>query len=125
MIRALHSRIPISDRDGFTLVEVLVVMVIITIGILPLALVQTRARQEVTEADRFTQAMTVAQEQIEWAKGMGFNQAVADSGTDGAVFWRTSIDSMDFGMSRVRVTVIFPQGSRPDTLRVASLVSMR
>lgn len=125
MIRARHARIPRPDRDGFTLVEVMVVLVIITIGILPLALVQTRARQEVGEADRFTQAMTIAQEQLEWAKGLGFASAAADSGTEGAVFWRTQVDSLDFGLNRVRVTVIFPQGATDDTLSVASLVSMR
>jgi prepilin-type N-terminal cleavage/methylation domain-containing protein len=123
MIRA--PRLRRRDRDGFTLVEVLVVMVIITIGILPLALVQTRARQEVTEADRFTQAMTVAQEQLEWTKGLGFNGVMADSGTTSGVFWRTDVDSLDFGLRRVRVTVIFNQGVMPDTMSVASLVSMR
>ena len=125
MTRARHPHIPAPARDGFTLVEDLVVLLIITIGILPLALVQTRARQEVSEADRFTQAMSVAQERLEWTKGMGFNGAAPDSGTDGAVFWRTSVDSVDFGLNRVRVTVIFPQGATTDTLNVASLVSMR
>ncbi len=123
MIRNLQPRLP--ARDGFTLVEVLVVMVIITIGILPLALVQTRARQEVSEADRFTQAMVVAQEQLEWAKGLGFADAAASSGNDGNVAWTTQVDSLEFGLSRVRVTVIFNQGSRPDTLNMASLISMR
>jgi prepilin-type N-terminal cleavage/methylation domain-containing protein len=125
MTRARHPHIPAPARDGFTLVEVLVVLVIITIGILPLALVQTRARQEVSEADRFTQAMSLAQERLEWSKGLGFANAAADSGTEGAVFWRTEVDSMDFGLNRVRVTVIFPQGGVIDTLSVASLVSMR
>ena len=113
------------DRDGFTLVEVLVVMVIITIGILPLAMVQTRARQEVSEADRFTQAMNVAQEQLEWTKGMGFENAVPGSGTDGAVSWTTGVEDLDVGLRRVTVTVIFPQGSQPDTLQIAALLSIR
>lgn len=124
MTRAPRPRRDLN-RDGFTLVEVLVVMVIITIGILPLALVQTRARQEVTEADRFTQAMTMAQEQLEWAKGMGFANAVPDSGNADGVFWQTNVEDIDLGLRRVSVTVIFSQGSRPDTLQMASLLSMR
>ena len=114
-----------GDRDGFTLVEVLVVMVIITIGILPLAMVQTRARQEVSEADRFTQAMNVAQEQLEWTKGMGFENAIPSAGTDGAVSWTTGVEDLDVGLRRVSVTVIFPQGSQPDTLQIAALLSIR
>jgi len=124
MMRAQHLR-RIRDRDGFTLVEVLVVMVIITIGILPLVLVQVRARQEVTEADRFTQAMTVAQEQLEWIKGMGFDTAAPDSGSRSGVTWQTQVEDLDLGLRRVSVTVIFPQGATPDTLQMASLLSMR
>ena len=121
-----RGRLPLTgDRDGFTLVEVLVVMVIITIGILPLAMVQTRARQEVSEADRFTQAMNVAQEHLEWTKGMGFDNAVPDSGVDGAVSWRVGVDDLDVGLRRITVTVIFPQGSQPDTMQIAALLSIR
>ncbi len=114
-----------AGRDGFTLVEVMVVMVIITIGILPLALVQTRARQEVGEANRFTQAMSVAQEQLEWTKGLGFEDAVADSGMTGAIAWRTRVEDLDVGLRRLEVTVIFPQGADTDTLQMASLLSIR
>ena len=128
MMRAPRSRGPrplAGDRDGFTLVEVLVVMVIITIGILPLAMVQTRARQEVSEADRFTQAMNVAQEQLEWTKGMGYENAIPGSGTDGLVAWNTAVEDLDVGLRRVTVTVVFPQGNQSDTLRMAALLSIR
>lgn len=123
----MHAQYPRRgpDHDGFTLVEVLVVMVIITIGILPLVLVQSRARQEVTEADRFTQAMTVAQERLEWSKGLGFAAAVPDSGSRGSVAWRTEVEDVDLGLRRVSVTVVFSQGTTPDTLQMASLLSMR
>jgi prepilin-type N-terminal cleavage/methylation domain-containing protein len=125
MKRLRRWRAALNERDGFTLVEVMVVLIIITIGILPLALVQNRARQEVNEADRYTTAMTVAQEQLEWAKGMGFDDAQPDSGTTGAVQWTTRIDDIDVGLRQIRVTVIFAQGGRPDTLAMASLLSMR
>ncbi len=114
-----------AHRQGFTLVEVLVVLVIISIGILPLALVQTRARQEVTESDRYTQAAILAQRQLESTRGLGFATAAPDSGLEGPLFWRTDVDDIDVGLRRIRVTVIFPHGSRPDTLQMASLLSMR
>ncbi|MEZ4389183.1 MAG: prepilin-type N-terminal cleavage/methylation domain-containing protein [Candidatus Krumholzibacteriia bacterium] len=112
-------------RQGFTLVEVLVVMVILAIGILPLALIQTRARGEVQEADNYTRAVTIAQRQLESAKGMGFAAAAADSGVETGVIWRTAITDVDMGLRRVDVVVIFNQGSSPDTLQMASLLSMR
>ena len=62
-------------RGGFTLTEILVVMGILVIGILPLAMIQSRARHEVNKSDRFTQAITLAQRQLEEAKGAGFDEA--------------------------------------------------
>ncbi len=112
-------------RNGFTLVEVMVVMVILSIGVLPLTIVQTRSRQEVQEADRYTQAVTVAQQQLEWLKGQGFGNAAADSGTTGGVVWRTSVAQVSFGLERLGVEVSFRQGASPDTLRMACLVSVR
>lgn len=112
-------------RDGFTLVEVLVVLMILAIGLLPLALIQHSSRREVGTADRYTQAMVLAQRQLEWAKGMGFANAAPDSGQDGILTWRTDVDDIDFGLRRLRVTVIVPQRNQADTLRVASLVSLR
>lgn len=114
-----------NNRRGFTLVEVLVVLVIIAIGIMPLALVQTRARQEVTESDRYTRAVTLAQRQLEWTKGMGFNAAVSDSGYVGDLAWRTRVEDVDIGLRRVAVVVTFTQGAQADTLRMASLLSLR
>jgi prepilin-type N-terminal cleavage/methylation domain-containing protein len=112
-------------RGGFTLVEVLVVMVILTIGVLPLTMIQSRARSEVRETDRYTQAVTLAQQQLEWAKGQGFGNVVPDSGLVGHVAWRTDVQPVSFGLERIQVRVIFRQGSSPDTLSVAGLLSMR
>ena len=113
------------DRDGFTLVEILVVLAILTIGILPLAMVQTQARHEVSKSDRFTQAITLAQSQLEQMKGAGFGNAVPDSGQVGAIQWRTAVQNVSFGLDRLEVTVNWFDGARDQTLLVSDLVSTR
>ena len=111
--------------DGFTLVEVLVVLVILSIGILPLALVQTRARSEVVEADQYTRALTVAQRQLESTKGLGYMNAVGGEGIEDGIAWQTTVADVDVGLRRIDVDVLFSQGSQPDTLRMTSLLSIR
>jgi prepilin-type N-terminal cleavage/methylation domain-containing protein len=116
---------PGAQRDGFTLTELMVVLVILAIGILPLAMVQSRARQEVSESNRYTQAITVAQDQLERMKGLGFNNAAPDSGVVGAITWRANVVAVSLGLERLQVTVSWTDIDGPQSLTVADLVSMR
>ena len=113
------------DRAGFTLVEVLVVLVILSIGIIPLAMVQTRARQEVQESDRYTRALTIAQREMEMTKGLGFAAAAPDSGSEDGVDWIVNVQDVDIGLRQVGVSVSFLQGTQRETLVVSSLLSLR
>jgi len=116
---------PRPDRGGFTLVEILIVMAILSIGIVPLAVVQSNARREVNHADRYTQAIVLAQSRIEQAKGAGFGNAVPDSGDVGQLRWVADVQNVSFGMNQVGVTVTWNDGRVNQTLRMVSLVSMR
>lgn len=113
------------DRAGFTLTEILVVLVILTIGIVPLAVVQSRARNEVSRSDRYTQAIVLAQSQIEQMKGVGFGIAVADTGQVGQLRWTSDVQNISFGLDRIGVTVTWFDGRGDQTLRMVSLVSLR
>ena len=113
------------NREGFTLVEIMMVLFILTVGILPLAVIQHRARSEVTESDLFTQGITVAQDQLERMKGLGFGIAVADTGEVGNVQWVSSVTNVDFGLDRLEVTVTWQVGNQPSSLTMADLVSIR
>ncbi len=113
------------NREGFTLVEIMMVLFILTVGILPLAVIQHRARSEVTESDLFTQGITVAQDQLERMKGRGFGNAVADTGAVGNVRWVSSVTNVDFGLDRLEVTVTWQVGNQPSSMTIADLVSIR
>jgi len=117
-------RFPLN-RDGFSLVEILMVLMILTVGIVPLAVIQHQARREVQESDVYTQSMNVAQSQLERIKGLGFGNAVADSGRVGNIDWQAQITNVGFGLDRVTVTTTWQGGNGNQTVAVADLMSMR
>lgn len=129
MLRKLWqlSRLPAAKvaRDGFSLVEILMVLMILTVGVLPIALIQHRARQEVTEADHHTQAIAVAQSQLERIKALGFGNIVGENGQVGPVTWVAQVNNVGFGLDRVTVTTTWRNKADIETMTISSLVSMR
>ena len=113
------------DRQGFTLVEILMVLMILSVGILPVAIIQHQARREVTESDHYTRAVTVAQAQLERIRALGFGNAVNEAGVEGTVAWNSTITNLAFGLDRVEVTVVWQEGGDAVNLTFADLVSMR
>ncbi len=114
-----------TGREGFTLVEIMMVLMILTVGVLPIAVIQHHAREEVSEADRYTQAVEVAQMHLERIKGMGFGNAVAQNGVAGQITWAAQVNNVAFGLDRITVTVTWQNDGQQETLTLADLVSTR
>ena len=112
-------------REGFTLVEIMMVLLILSVGILPVAVIQHQARKEVSEADRYTEGITIASTQMERIKGMGFGVATPDSGATGNVNWVAQINNVSFGLDRVVVTASWRNGNATESLTITDLMSMR
>jgi len=113
------------NREGFSLVEILMVLFILSVGVLPLAVIQHRARRDVTSSDNFTKAMLVAQDQLEQAKGLGFGNAVTDTGYTGNVTWVRTVTNQSFGLDRIELTTSWQAEGEIRSLTIADMVSMR
>ena len=113
------------EREGFTLVEIMMVLLVLTVGVLPIAIIHHQARQEVSESDRYTQGIELAQFHLERTTGMGFGAAVADSGQTGEIEWAVRVTNVSFGLDRVEVTTSWQNDGQEESLTIADLVSMR
>ena len=132
MLRRLYRRLrrprrgpAAPGRAGFSLVEIMIVLVILAVGVLPIAVVQSQARREVVEADRHTEAIALAQAQLERLKGQGFGNIAAEAGAQGAFNWQAQVTNVSFGLDRVDVTVTWNTANANEVLTVSDLVSMR
>jgi Tfp pilus assembly protein PilV len=104
----------------------MVVLVILTIGLLPLALVQTRAQQDVFESGQFSAALNVAQMQMEAVKSQGFGSAASDSGmVDNVYSWRTNVTNVSTGLDRVAVIVSWNEKGQIRNVQVVDMISFR
>ena len=126
MIRDTHNKERIESHNaGFSLVELMVVLVILAIGLLPLALIQTRAQQDVFESGQYSEALQVAQLQMESAKSQGFGNAVTDSGVVDAYTWRTTVNNVSFGLDQIVVEVQWNEKGRQRNIQIMDRVSFR
>ena len=126
MTRSIRHEENIKSRSaGFSLVELMVVLVILTIGLLPLALIQTRAQQDVFESGQYTEALQVAQLQMEVAKSGGFGNVVTDSGLVDVYTWRATVSNVSFGLDQVVVDVRWNEKGRQRNIQIMDRLSFR
>ena len=117
------------ENAGVTLVELMIVLVIIAVGILALSGVQTRSTTDVYSVGRRTQALAVAQTEMEVGRSLGFTLAKADSGQSDIYTWRAAVDSVDTGpdtgLHRVTITVSWTEQGQPWSVQLIDLLSER
>jgi prepilin-type N-terminal cleavage/methylation domain-containing protein len=66
-------------HGGFSLVEIMIVLSLVGLALIPLSGIQFGSRRTVVAADRYYEAVTIAQENLEEMRASGFNNAVADT----------------------------------------------
>jgi prepilin-type N-terminal cleavage/methylation domain-containing protein len=120
----VHADARTSER-GFSLVELMVALVVLTIGLLPLAFVQTRAQQDVVESGRYTEAVTIATLQMEQAKAQGFGVAADADGVIDQYAWTTDVENVGPGLDQIVVNVTWNEQGQVRNIRLINQIAER
>ena len=115
----------LESTKGMSLVELMVVLIVLSVGILPLTLVQTRSSTDVFNSGQRTEALNLGQMQMERVKALGFNNAVTDSGTVGVYTWDAQVLPAGLGLEQITVTVQWQEQGEPRSLQLSNVMSMR
>lgn len=117
---------PANFREaGFSLVELMVALVILTIGLLPLAFVQTRANQDVFDSGRHTEALAIAQLQMEEVKSLGFGVAATDTGQVDNYTWIRDVQNVSNGLDQITVSVNWNERGDARSVVLINRISFR
>lgn len=114
-----------AGESGFSLIELMVALVIISVGVLGLSAIQTRSSSGVYASGRQSGALAVAQERIEIARFNGYLDAVADSGQTGPYTYTSRWDSISIELRQITVTVNWREQTTTQSLQLQTLVSKR
>lgn len=81
-MRRIEAPVPCSsprDNSGFSVLETLMVLALVGIAIIPLSEIQMSSHRSVEDADRYSEAVSLAQEQLESMRALGFANAAQDT----------------------------------------------
>ena len=112
----------ICRRQGFTILEVLVALVILTFGVLGTMTVAARVTQMVAQGHRFTEISTIASQRLEMLRSQSCASWSSGSTVQGGFVVSWVVDSASTANLRsVRVTVVSrtARGMRADEVTTA------
>jgi prepilin-type N-terminal cleavage/methylation domain-containing protein len=116
----------VRGRGGFTIIELIVAVTVLTLGLLALVGANALVTQLLSSGDRASTAMFFAQERMETLRGTDCDDLTAGSETRGAVYdlsWETAT-AFGGNAQRVQLVVQYPSGPgrrRADTVETSLL----
>ena len=123
-----------QDETGLTLPEVLVAMVVLSLGLLALTKMQITAIQVNSASSRLTQGTTIAQDKVEQLMALPYTDAQLDDqtpvgqvttytetrATQGyTITWQVDQDTPAVGVKTINLTVTWRNRGRQQTFSLA------
>ena len=111
---------------GFTLIEVMMAIVILSVGMLAIAGMQINAIKGNSQASKITMATALIEEKLDGYKSMPYAAIKDEEGTrDGFLDWKTSVaaNTPANGLKSITVSVSWNDGGKPYNISFGTIVS--
>jgi type IV pilus assembly protein PilV len=115
-----------QDEKGLTLLEVLVAMVVLSLGLLALAKMQITAIQVNAISGRLSQGTAIAQDKVEQLMALPYADANLEVTTHTetrpagyTITWQVAQDALAVGVKTINLTVTWSNRGRPKTFSLA------
>ena len=126
----MNYKLPLIPADGFTLIEVMIALVVMSIGLTALAAVQISAIQGNAFSKRMTTAVSIADEKMEQIKNNLYTEIVSESSSQitqsNLNFTRqvtVTNNSPLTNTKTINVTVSWSEGSKSHSVPITTIVS--
>ncbi len=126
----MNYKLPLIPDDGFTLIEVMIALIVMSIGLTALAAVQISAIQGNAFSKRMTTAVSIADEKMEQIKSNLYTEIVSESSSQitqsNLNFTRqvtVTNNSPLTNTKTINVTVSWSEGSKSHSVPITTIVS--
>jgi len=111
--------------NGFTLIEVMIAMVVLSVGLLAIAGMQISAIKGNSQASKITMATALIEEKLAGYKIMPYQSIVDEKGVIKEFSWTTTVDSNTpaNGLKTITVKASWSEGEKSHDLAFATIVS--
>ncbi len=129
-MRAYRCRRPVFDRSGFTMIEIIIAVLLLTVGLLGIVSVSVM----VIDGNQFSKTMTtatsLAKDKLEELQSAGYENIVSSTApeTKENIYqrsWTVTADSPGPNMKTVVVTVTWPWKGQTRDVTLQSIIAKK
>jgi type IV pilus assembly protein PilV len=117
----------LTGNKGFTLIEILISLLVLSIGLLSVAAMQLSAIEGNSNASHITEATALIQKKLDGYKALDYDDISDESGTEDIYTWTTTVDanSPANNLKTISVDISWSKGDRTDSLSFGTIIAKK
>ena len=115
----------VTGSDGFTLIEVLIALLVLSIGLLSVAAMQISSIKGNGEANHITEVTALMEKKLDGYKSMDYDTIVDEAGTEDIYDWVTTVKANEpvNDLKTITIDVTWFTGEKEHSLSFGTIIA--